>query len=150
MILANTIFDNQLFCLIFWIVVFAITLTVEFATEQLVSVWFSGGAIVAAVLAAFAVPFWVQCVVMAVVSAVLLVLSKTVFSGLFPKKDHHTNYDAMIGDEVVITERVEKGVFGAGKYRDVVWTVCSDDTIEVGERAVVKEIKGNKLTVGKK
>ena len=77
-------------------------------------------------------------------------LSKTVFSKFFPKKEHRTNYDAMIGEEVLITERVEKDVFGAGKYRDVIWTVCSDDTIEVGEHAIVREIKGNKLIVVKK
>lgn len=150
MVLANSIIDDQIFCLIFWAVIFVIALVVELGTVQLVSVWFCGGAIVSAILAAAGVSFWIQCIVMVAVSAVLLVLSKTVFSKFILKKDHRTNYDAMIGDEVIITERVEKYENGAGKYRDVVWTVCSDDTIEVGERAVVKEIKGNKLIVSKK
>ena len=149
MILANTIFDSQLFCLLLWAGIFIVALVVELSTEQLVSVWFCGGAAVAAILAAVEVVFWVQAVVMVAVSAVLLVLSKTVFIKFFPKKEYRTNYDALIGKEIFITERVEKDVCGAGKYRDVVWTVLSDDTIEVGERAVIKEIRGNKLVVSK-
>ena len=58
---------NQ-YLIIVWIAVCIAALSIEFATVALVSVWFSVGAIVAAVLAAFNVPWEIQTLVFALVS----------------------------------------------------------------------------------
>jgi len=148
--LLATIFESQVFCVILWLVVFILALGMELATEQLVSIWFCGGALVSIILAAVKVPFIPQLIVFVAVSAVLLALGKTVIAKKLIKKDSKTNYDAIVGEEILITEAVSPVKAGAGKYRDVVWTVACDEDLAVGEYAVVKEIKGNKLVVEKK
>ena len=147
--LLSGIFDGQVACVVLWVAVFAIALVVELATEQLVSVWFCGGAIVSVILAVAGVGFTAQVIVFVAVSAVLIAVGKIFLAKKIAKKDSKTNYDAILGDRIEIVERVTPTANGAGKYRDVVWTVKSADVIEVGEFAVVKEIKGNKLIVKK-
>ena len=150
-ILAESILDNQMFWVILWIALFIVALIMELATEQLVSVWFCGGAVVAGILAACKVNYIIQIIVFVVLSAVLLVVAKTTFGKkLLRSRNQKTNYDAILGEEILITEKVTPKAYGAGKVRDVVWTVVSDSEIEAGEFAVVKEIRGNKLIVEKK
>ena len=45
MLLTNLL-ESSIFWLIIWLVVFVLAIVIELATEQLVSVWFSGGAII--------------------------------------------------------------------------------------------------------
>lgn len=148
--LLSSVFDSQVFCVIFWLVIFILAIGMELATEQLVSVWFCGGAILALIFAAFGLGFIPQLIGFVVLSAGLLVFGKTYLAKKLVKKDSRTNFDAMIDDEIVITEKVTPEKAGAGKYRDVVWTVASKSEIEAGEYAIVREIKGNKLIVEKK
>jgi len=133
-----------------WGVVFIIALVIELLTTELVSVWFCGGAVISAVLAAVDLPFWVQLVVWVAVSSVLFVIGRRFLLKKFKLKSVGTNTDALIGQEILITETVDKTTKGAGRFRDVTWTVVSDEKIESGEFAVIKEISGNKLIVEKK
>ena len=136
--------------LIVWAVVFVFALGIELATTQLVSVWFSGGALVAIILAACNVNYVVQVIVWVCVSAGLLIVFKLFLEKRIKDRSPKTNYDAIIGDEILITEDVSPTKNGAGKYRDVVWTVVSKDELSAGQFAVVSEIKGNKLVAKKK
>ena len=144
------IFESQLFCLILWGVMFVLALGVELATTELVSIWFCGGALVSVIFAAFDLPFWAQLIAFVGVSAVLLILSKLFWAKKFKIKNVGTNTDALIGEEILITVPVTKKVNGAGKFRDVTWTVVSDDDIDAGSYAVIEAIQGNKLIVRKK
>ena len=150
-LLAENILDNQTFWIISWLAIFVLALGVELATEQLVSVWFCGGAVVAGILAACGVSYVIQLIVFVVLSAALLIIAKLTFAEkLLRARNQKTNFDSLLGEEILITEAVSPKAAGAGKVRDVVWTVVSDSRIEEGEFAVVKEIKGNKLVVEKK
>jgi len=144
------IFESQLFCILLWAFIFVVALIIELTTTELVSVWFCGGAVVSVILAAVGLPFWVQLLVWVAVSATLLVLGRLVFVKKLKAKNVSTNTDALIGEKILITETVTDRTGGAGKVRDVVWTVVSDQTIEAGSYATVKEIRGNKLVVEKK
>ncbi|MBP5177571.1 MAG: NfeD family protein [Clostridia bacterium] len=144
------IFEDQLFTIIMWAAVFVIALTVELATTELVSVWFCGGALVSLIFAAVDLPFWAQLVAFTVLSTGLLVLSRLFWAKKLKGRSVRTNTDALIGQEILITKAVADKVNGAGRFRDVVWTVESSDAIEVGDYAVIKEIRGNKLIVEKK
>ena len=67
-------------------------------------------------------------------------------------KNKRTNYDSLIGKEILITEKVSIKKPGAGKVRDVEWTVSTEDAVgfDVGEYAVVESISGNRLIVKRK
>ena len=45
---------------VYWLIASAVFLLVEIMTLGLTSIWFAGGAVVAAITALFGVPFWVQ------------------------------------------------------------------------------------------
>lgn len=130
-----------------WILVFIIAIVVEISTQELVSVWFSVGAIPAIILAAFGLSFWWQLGTFAVVSAIAFVLSQIFLKKKIKINSSATNADSLVGNEILVVSRVTPTSIGEGRVRDVVWTIASDETIEKDEFAIVKEIKGNKLIV---
>ena len=77
------IFSSQIFWIIAWVVVFIVTLIIEIIIPGLVSIWFSGGALVAFILALFNINPINQIVVFVGVSGVLLILTKFVFKKSF-------------------------------------------------------------------
>ncbi len=143
------LFESQLFCLIFWGVIFLAALGIELATTELVSIWFCGGAIASLVIAAVGLPFWLQLVVWVVVSGVLLFVGRVYIVKKLKSRTTKTNTDALVGEKILVTTTVSESVNGEAKFRDIVWTIVSSDEIKAGEYAVVKEIKGNKLVVEK-
>lgn len=130
-----------------WILVFIIAIVVEISTQELVSIWFSVGAIPAIILAAFGLSFWWQLGTFAVVSAIAFVLSQIFLKKKIKINSSATNADSLVGNEILVVSRVTPTSIGEGRVRDVVWTIASDETIEKDEFAIVKEIKGNKLIV---
>lgn len=130
-----------------WILVFIIAIVVEISTQELVSIWFSVGAIPAIILAAFGLSFWWQLGTFAVVSAIAFVLSQIFLKKKIKINSSATNADSLVGNEILVISRVTPTSIGEGRVRDVVWTIASDETIEKDEFAIVKEIKGNKLIV---
>ena len=70
---------------IVWAVVFVAALWIEAETAEMVAIWFLPAAIVGLVLSFFDITWWVQCVVFVVLSAILLILAKTVLKKYFKK-----------------------------------------------------------------
>ncbi len=152
MILTN-ILDSNITWIVFWTIIFIVTLLVEISTTQLVSIWFSGASIISFILALFSVPYWIQIVVFVVSSALLLFLSKFLFKDKILKfKKSPTNADTLIGQEIKLTKGVSLLEYGEARIRDVIWTIAVDDNVQFkkDEIVVIKEIKGNKLIVTKK
>ena len=148
----SELFESQVFGIVFWVAVMLVAIVIEVSTTQLVSIWFAGGALISAILAIFRIPFVWQILAFAVMTTILLVLSKLVFKKKIEVKDTKTNSDSLVGLELLVVSRVTDKTVGEGKIRDVVWTVITNDTtpIETGEYAVIKEIVGNKLLVTRK
>lgn len=152
MILTN-ILDSNITWIVFWTIIFIVTLLVEISTTQLVSIWFSGASIISFILALCSVPYWIQLVVFVVSSALLLFLSKFLFKDKILKfKKSPTNADTLIGQEIKLTKGVSLLEYGEARIRDVIWTIAVDDNVQFkkDEIVVIKEIKGNKLIVTKK
>ena len=57
-----------------WLLAAAVFIIIEIVTLGLTSIWFAGGAIVAAVAAAFDTDILIQLILFAIVSVVLLIL----------------------------------------------------------------------------
>lgn len=148
-----SIFSSQIFWIVAWVVVFIVTLTIELIIPGLVSIWFSGGALVAFILALFNVDPIIQIVVFVCVSGVLLILTKFVFKKPFFKKaSTPTNADSLIGKEILVVKGFNKDTQGEGKIRDLVWTLVTNDntSFKSGELALIKNIEGNHIIVTKK
>ena len=135
-----------------WLAFIVLAVIAEAATAALVSVWFIPGAIVALILSLFKVPLWVQIVVFAVISVLLLVFTRKFVKRFLKGKGQPTNADAVIGQKAVVTERVSNiEETGAVKVMGKEWSARSEneEIFEVGDVVTVKEISGVKLICNK-
>ena len=58
----------------YWLVAAAVFVVIEIMTMGLTTIWFAGGALVGAVMAAVSLPLWSQIIAFAVISVILLIL----------------------------------------------------------------------------
>ena len=93
MLILTNILDWNYFWIGLWIFIFVFALVIEFATPQLVSVWFSGGALISFILSLFKVYWWIQLIVFIVSSTVLVACSRKFVTKIL-QKDIPTNSDA--------------------------------------------------------
>ena len=60
----------------YWLGAAAIFVVIEIITMGLTTIWFAGGALVGAVMAAFSLPLWSQIIAFVIVSVILLILTR--------------------------------------------------------------------------
>ncbi len=149
LILTNT-FDWNYFWIGLWIFIFIFALIIEFATPQLISIWFSGGSLIAFILALFKLPWWIQLIAFLLISIILVAFSRKFVTKIL-QKNIPTNSDALIGQEILVVTPVSKFQIGSGKIRDITWSLCTtDEEIKEGDYAIIISIEGNKLHVKRK
>lgn len=137
---------------IIWLIIAAILIVSEIVSLGLTSIWFAGGAIVAAVIAHFGAHWIIQILVFAVVSFVLLILTRPIAQKHLMKDLEKTNIDGLIGTIGLVTETIDNTkaegvVILDGKE----WTARSvnGDIIEKDSNVKVDSISGVKLMVTK-
>ena len=91
---------------VYWLIASAVFLLVEIMTLGLTSIWFAGGAVVAAIAALFGVPFWVQMLIFIVVTCLLFALTRPVAKRYLNSKVQKTNTDALIGQTALVKETI--------------------------------------------
>lgn len=134
-----------------WLAVAVVSALLEFATMQMVSIWFTFASIVAIILALCGVVWWVQVLVFCVLALVLLLaLRKFSLKYLLKNNNSTTNVDSVVGTEHKLQQSISPDNAGALKINGVVWTaVCEDESasIEAGNQVRVVKVNGNKLVV---
>lgn len=142
---------EQIVMTVMWAAFFFGALFIEAQTAELLAVWFVPGALIALVLATCGVPTWIQWIVFAVVSAVLVILALTIFRKKLLKNHgkEKTDTDLLIGQTALVTERIDNtAMTGAVRIDGKEWSArMMDDceTAEVGEFVEVESISGVKL-----
>lgn len=138
---------------VIWAAAFIVLVIVELSTVSLTAIWFAGGALVALIAHLLGAELIIQVLLFAVVSILLLALTKPWASKHLNNKLEHTNYEAFYGQTVKITETVDNiNQTGKTVINDQEWSVRSespDVTFDVGELADVVSISGIKLIVKK-
>lgn len=135
---------------ILWIIVAFVAAVIEATTVTLVSVWFVVGAVCAAVCAAFGATTTMQCVVFAVVSLVLLILTAPLSARIRNHTKTPTNADRLIGKTGIVTEDIDPlNASGEVKVDGQRWSaqVRGDGYASAGTTVVVEEIVGAHLVV---
>ena len=135
----------------FWIGMIIVTAVIEALTAGLTSLWVTGGAVVALVLALVKLPTWLQFLAFAAVSVALLAFTRPLFVNSLKKGIEKTNVDSVPGSEGVVTEAI-KPIDGTGlvKVKGALWSAKSfDDKTEIGEgvRVTVIAVEGVKVVV---
>lgn len=137
-----------------WLGLLAVLLIVEAVTAGLTTIWFSGGALIAAIAAWMGAGVLAQIVLFLAVSGVLLVFTRPLAVKYLNKDKVATNANSLIGKKAVVTIDIDNlAQTGQVLINDVEWTArTSDDSQKISKGAVVeiKEIRGVKLIVEKK
>lgn len=141
-------FDNMLFV---WLVLLIAFIVIELATMGLTTIWFAGGALLAAVAAVLHAPLVVQVALFLIVSILLLFFTRPIAVRYFNKDRIKTNVESMVGRQAIVISEVDN-LEGIGQVTvgGQEWTARSMDEnqkIAVGTVVLVRAISGVKLIV---
>ena len=135
---------------IIWIALIIIFAVVEIITVGLTSIWFAGGGLAGLVAHFLHAPFWLQVIVAAVVTLILLLATRPFVRRFLQGKETHTNADRVVGSIAVVTEPIDN-VLAKGRVTVLGsdWTARSLDggAIPAGAQVRVERIEGVKLIV---
>ena len=136
-----------------WLIAAVILALIEALTLGLTTIWFAGGALAAVIAALLGLPVAAQVVIFVVVSLLLLVLTRPWALRHFKRGLEHTNIDAVVGREALVTGEIRP--FGTGEVRlnGLAWGARSSDNRDIlAEGTVVRVVgvEGVKLIVSPK
>lgn len=134
-----------------WLAVIVATIVVEAFTMEIISIWFTIGAVPSFILAGFDAVSWeIQLVIFIVLSAVLILsLRKITKKFLLKNSNAKTNLASIIGTKVRMIEMTDFDSVGTVKINGVTWSAVGEkgETIESGAVVEIVKIAGNKLFV---
>ena len=137
---------------IFWLILVAVMLVIEIFTMGLTTIWFSLGAVAAAIAAGLGAPLWVQILLFTVVSVVIMILVRPFALKVMDRNRTRTNIDEVIGKQAEVIEPIDnQKEQGKVRFRGVEWMARSVDgsTVAAGDVVTVEEVSGVKLLVKK-
>lgn len=143
--------DSYSIMAIVWAVFIVITAIIELQTSDLVTIWFTIGAVGALIAALFKLPIWLQLVIFLAISTVCLIATRPIAKKLQQKEVIRTNSDKVIGKVALVTKQISEDEIGEVKIEGREWRAINNDgiTFEVGEKVMVEAISGTKLIVSK-
>lgn len=136
-----------------WVAVIAVSLVVEVATMEMVSLWTAFGGAIALLLASLNVSIEVQLIVFFAVSITLLLsLRKVAMKYLLKNNKQKTGTDLLIGTSQKLKKAITSESRGSIKINDLEWSATTDNGEEIPEGTLVEiiRIEGNKLIVKRK
>lgn len=136
-----------------WLLLASIFIVVEIITLGLTTIWFGGGAFVAAIAAACGASLPVQIILFMAVSLALLFLTRPIAVKHLDVNTQKTNAEALIGQNAVVLQEINNlAETGQAKINGMEWTARTKEdgiTVPAGENVKVVEIQGVKLLVEK-
>lgn len=137
-----------------WLVILVALVVIELATMGLTTVWFAGGALVAALASLLHLPISVQVILFLVVSGLLLYFTRPLAVKYFNKDRVRTNAESLVGRQAIVISEIDnlQGI-GQVSVGGMEWSARSkrDDTpLPVGAVVIVLAINGVKLIVEEK
>ena len=132
---------------LFWLVLFVILALFELATVNLVSIWFSLGALITTFVSLATDNLMLHLAVFTISSIFLLLLTKPFVKKMKKRDKIPTNLDMVIGKKGIVTETIEKDGIGEVKVLGKKWSAYSDKEIEENSKVKILSINGVKLKV---
>lgn len=136
-----------------WLAVLVFSAAVELATREIVSIWFTFGAVIPFILAATNAVSWEwQLVIFILLSAAMILGLRTVTKKFLLRNiKEDTNLNSYIGNRYKMLTRADPETIGSLRINDVIWSAVAENgsTLESGETVEVVKVTGNKLIVKK-
>lgn len=132
-----------------WLLLAAIFIVAEIISLGLTTIWFAGGAFVAAIAGLAGANVVVQVVLFVVVSLALVVLTRPIAKKYLDVNTEKTNVEALVGMNAYVLEEINN-VQGSGraKVNGMEWTARSiEDSVVIpaGIQVKIVEVSGVKL-----
>jgi membrane protein implicated in regulation of membrane protease activity len=135
-----------------WVIILVGTLIVEVVTfGNLISVWFSIGALAAYFAYVFGLSFPIQLTVFIIVSILSLLAVRPLAANYFRGNIVATNADRIIGQHTTLVKAVKSNEWGEVNVYGTVWSVAelNNRPLDTGTVVEVVAIEGAKLIVKK-
>lgn len=132
-----------------WLGVIVVAAIFEFATLDLVSIWFALAAIPSFILSILQVDVVIQVTVFVFIAVMLLGVTRPVVMKYFKTNEIKTNVDSYVGSTGIVLGRITPDKAGLVKVKNLEWTAIATETIEVDEHVRVLDVEGVKLIVEK-
>lgn len=136
---------------VIWLGLFVLFLVIEIITMGLTTIWFAGGALVAFLVAILGMGPAVQIVVFAIVSLVLLAVTRPLAMKYFNQERQKTGAELLIGQKALVLEDIDTlKAEGRVEVRGQEWaakTDAPDGKIPKNTVVIVDGIQGVKLIV---
>ena len=122
-----------------WLGIVALFLVIEAATVGLTTIWFAGGALIAAIAAWIGAGEAVQWILFIAVSLVLLIFTRPVAVRYMNKDVEKTNVERLMGQKAVVIQEIDNlNQTGLIRVGDVEWMArTKSDDVQIPEKAVV-------------
>lgn len=139
------------FMLFLWIIIFIITLFIEFNTADITMIWFCVSSFVCFVLAIFNIHYLAQLATFAILSLILVFATKPLTKNMMNKTLIRTNADRIISEIGIVTKRISNDEIGEVKVGSELWRAISADNsdIEIDDKVSILAFDGNKVVVSK-
>jgi membrane protein implicated in regulation of membrane protease activity len=134
-----------------WLIVLVVLVIIELLTMGLTTIWFAGGALVAAIASLFQTPLVLQVILFLIVSAILLFFTRPLAVKYFNKDRVRTNAESLVGRQAIVISEIDNlqgiGQVNVGGMEWSAKTSVDGITLPVGTVATVLAISGVKLVV---
>ena len=136
---------------VMWLGILVILVVIELLTMGLTTIWFAGGALVAALISIPGTPLIVQILFFLIVSILLLYFTRPIAVKYFNRDRTRTNVESLIGRQAIVISEINN-VEGIGQVNTggMEWSARSsyhNIVIPVGAVVTVLGIDGVKLIV---
>ena len=136
---------------IMWLILLACFLVVEAITVGLTTIWFAGGALVAAIASGLGAGILIQWVLFLIVSLALLIFTRPMAVRYMNKGVPKTNVNSLIGERAVVIQKINNlEQTGQVRINDIERMArTSSDEVTIPEHAIVtiEDVQGVKLIV---
>lgn len=134
-----------------WLGILVILVVIELLTMGLTTIWFAGGALVAALISIPGTPLIVQILFFLIVSILLLYFTRPIAVKYFNRDRTRTNVESLIGRQAIVISEINN-IEGIGQVNTggMEWSARSsyhNIVIPVGAVVTVLGIDGVKLIV---
>ena len=134
-----------------WVILLVLFVVIEVLTMGLTTIWFAGGALVAAITAALRLPSNIKIATDLVVSFVLIIFTRPIAVRYFNKDRVKTNAESIVGKKAIVTGAIDNiKASGQVTVAGMEWSarsISDDITIEEGKVVTVVAFRGVKLIV---
>lgn len=135
--------------LIVWIVFIVVTAIIELETQDLITIWFTLGAVVALIACILKAEVILQFILFLVVSAVAIICTRPFAKRMQSKEIIKTNSDRIIGMTATVTKEISPENVGEIKIEGRYWRAIplENEEYSIGDKVLIQAISGTKVIV---